>query len=295
VKLHWMLAGTCVDENTLTPLPGKDLELEVRTDSQPPTSLQVYQIYGSLIRQALKHIGIPERHAGPEFQAKHIAKGLYRSDRKWRLPEPRGWRKSAAYKFTDDFSQSLSPAVYASRLGKGDLVLRGGGKIEDPTHLTPIGVDGVATFAATLEFATDPELTVEVLTGEALVDHLVRNIRDDVASTDDPESLDVTSRIELALDDLRYTLEAAYTPPSRWDATLSSALVSGSEGETAQIDLDLSAPTPGIGFFAVSFYDPEHPGLAETTDAWAIVVDDDRQVFALADPSEMPLREPAGA
>jgi hypothetical protein len=288
--LRWLINDTVVDENTL--LPGKEVLLEAYEPDGTPKTLQVYQVYSSAMRQILKHIGVPERRRGPEFAATVVPPtppNRYRSDRGWQLPEPRGLRKSATYIFMDDVSEGTSGFIYTSRIGTAKLSLQGSAELKDPTGLTPIGVSGGGSINAKFDFARDPVLSLEVVTGTALVEHMLANLVGDVGRPDDPESTDVAARIALELPELRASLLDAYSPPTDWSAFLTTNTVAGDQGDTAEVALSLSTPSAGRGYFAVDFFDPMNPDIAETTDPWIINVDADLKVSVLADPAETEL------
>jgi hypothetical protein len=173
MTLRWVLDDVVVDESTFE--PGKELWLEAHAPTSAPQLLQVYQVYSSAIRQILTHVGVSDRRAVGDFTAVSLPPDRYRSDRQWRLPEPRGWRKSTSFIFLADVSDKPSGPVYSSRLGTAKLGLGGSAELKEPTGLVPIGVSGSGSIKAALHFATDPTLSIEVLTGEALVEHMLRN------------------------------------------------------------------------------------------------------------------------
>jgi hypothetical protein len=293
MSLHWMVEDIVVDEGTF--LPGKQLYLESHSAASTPKVLQVYQVYSSAMRQILKHIGIPERRLGPEFRAVHIPPDRHRSERSWRLPEPRGWRKSAAFVFMDDESDSLSMHVYSSRVGKASFSLRGGVQMTDPTGNVPLGVNGEGSLDTAFVFASDPMLSLEVLTGEALVEHVIRNLTEDVGRVDDKESTDVAARIQLEIPELRLSLLEAYTPPDDWAVDLLESSIAGDEGELAKVALELVTPSKGTGYFGVTFSGSLDDGVGETTDIWMVNVDADLSISVIPDPTEVPLPQLAFA
>lgn len=252
--------------------------------------MQVFQVYSSAMRQILKHVGVPDRRPGGDFSAVPVAPQRYHSDKPWRLPEPRGFRKSAAFLFVDDVSDEPSGLVYSSRVGRASLLAAASA---DATGYLPIGANGSGTLTASFVFASDPELSVEVLPGQSLVAHMLTNLVDDIGRRDDPEPSDVAARIEFSLTDLRRSLLDAYTPPFDWSGSLSHMSIVGDEGETADIRLDLAVPSPGTGYFAVAFVDSASDE-GETTDAWVIHVDVDLNVWAMPDPSDIALPELVG-
>jgi hypothetical protein len=291
--LRWVSGKNVVDDSTF--LPGKRLILDAYRPVPVPESLQVYQVYSSAMRQVLKHIGIPERRPGSEFPAVKVDDDSYRSDRHWRLPEPRGWRKSAGFIFVANNSEATSGFIYSSRVGKAKLDTGTNVSVKDPIGTVPPGVGGRASLKVGFVFATDPDLKVEILTGEALAEHMISNLTTDVAPEDDPENKDISARVALQLPMLRDSLPHAYTPPSGWTITTMQQMVQGNEGDALTLDLDLETPTPGSGYLAVSFTDPADPERAETSDAWGITVDAELRISALTDPSELPLPLPAYA
>jgi hypothetical protein len=123
---------------------------------------------------------------------------------------------------------------------------------------------------------------------------MLANLVQDVSHPDDPESADLRARIEVALPDLRASLDDAYTPPRDWTVGLSRATVAGDEGDIEEVTLDLVTPSSGTGYLAVGFYDPTQDD-GDTTDAWAISVDADLNISVQTDPSSAPLPELATA
>lgn len=289
MTLRWKLGDTVVDGGTF--LPGKQLALEAYAPDPVPRTLQVYQVYSSAMRQILKHIGVPDRRPERPFAATLVEGQTYRADSLWRLQEPRGWRKSAAFVFVADDSDDASGRIYSSRVGVAQLGLEGGADLKDPTGTipAPIGVSGKACISAGILFATDPTMSVEVLTGEALAEHMLRNLVDDVAPADDEDRADIAARVAFELPAVREALLRAYEPPPDWSMKPRQDVVEGDEGDRVSVALGLETPTPGSAYFAVSFIDPDDPDRAETTDAWGINVDVDLNVSAVRDPSGVAL------
>jgi hypothetical protein len=296
--LRWMLDGVDVTESVF--MPGKKLSMEALRLMQAPDHLQIYQAYSSALRQVLSHIGIPENRLGPVVPAVEFPPTGWKSDGFWRLPEVRGLRKSAAYVFAADGDwERRSGPVYSSRVGKATLKL--GGHIDVlaiPTPI-PIGVGGQGTIEAELHFAADPELEVRILTGAELRRHMVETLESDVADYDDPERSDVNARIQIALDgDLPGILDASYTPPSDWQVAAGGVLtdterltVFGDAGEQSHLDLSLELPSAGTGYYAVSYTVAGSDEIGETTDAWAVIVDDELNVSVQPEPEHMRLRD----
>ena len=286
--LRWILDDAVVDENVF--LPGKKLHMEAYTTApEPPESFQVYQIYSSAMRQILKYVGVPERRALSTFAAVPSAPERFFSDRPWSIPQPRGSRKSAAFNFSTDNEDRPSARIYSSRLGAAKLGLQGGAAVNDPTGRTPIGADGRAEFQTEITFARDPVLSVRVLTGTALVNHMIQNLVDDVGDVEDPDYRDIQARIRLVIGTLPHVLLDAYTPPRDWHVRLSDDVVSGDEREPVTSTLEIEAGSTGVGYFAVAYVDEQNNEIGETTDPWMIDVNASGTVSALVDPSGVPL------
>lgn len=290
MPLRWILGNAVVDENTF--LPGKEIFLEAYAPNPAPDQLQVFQKYSSAMRQLLSHVGVPDQRSVSSFVVTALDPPIYRGDRPWALPQPRGMRKSATFVFAPNNSQEVSGRIYCSRTGKAHLTLGGGVNATDPTGTIPIGMDGKAELKADLHFARDPVMEVEVLTGQSLATHMIDTLAYDFASAEDVERTDVTARIDLQLDELQERLPMAYEPPSDWSMTPVESVIEGGAGEVVSTYVRINAPSPGHGYFAVSFVDIQDRNLGETTDAWIITVDEDLNVSAITQPSEMPLRIP---
>lgn len=293
MSLRWIAGDAVVDESTF--LPGKELLLEAYASPAAPTVLQVFQTYSSALRQVLAHIGVPERRSGPEFGTVGVPPDRHRSDRVWRLPTPRGLRKSASFVFVDDVSEQISGPVYSSRVGKAQWTVQGAAKAADPAGLIPIGVEGNARVSGDFVFATDPELSLQLLTGDDLRNHMVSLLLEEFGHAEEGENADVAARVELAVRDLAESLDHAYTPPDAWSARLTPEVIRGSEGDVAEFGLELSTPVQGSGYFAIGCSDPENPELAETTDAWLVNVDAELTVSVMRDPSAIALPQVAVA
>lgn len=257
--LRWLIESTVVDENVL--VPGKELRLEAHPKGDPPVSFEIHQVHSTLARQVLRLLMLPEQRLVSTFLAIPAPHDFYYSDRLWKLPAPRGFRKSAAFAFTTDNGER-SPRLYSSRLGAAKVNVRVGGAV-------PIGVGGTAAIDTTLVLAVDPTLSVEVLTGTALAEHVLAEI--DAHDTRE----------------LRDLLDANYRPPGTWELTPAVDTVTGDAGDTVTTTLRFDGHTAGTGYYAVSYADDE---LGETTDGWLIEVDEEGNVFVVADPSGMELR-----
>ena len=155
------------------------------------------------------------------------------------------------------------------------------------------GVEGKARLRADLIFARDPELSIRLLTGAALVEHMLRNLVDDVAASDD-EFSDVGGRIAVAVERVAESLAYAYTPPSDWVTNLSVTSIAGAEGDTVSTVVDLAAPSQGSAYFAVEFYDSGDETVGETTNALMVTVDAELAVGVVPDPTDIPLPELVG-
>lgn len=291
--LRWMNGDDVVGESTF--MPGKRLHLAAYRQLPVPETLQVYQVYSSAMRQILKHIGIPDRHPGQLFGAVRQDDEHYRSDARWRLPEPRGWRKSASFIFIANNSENTSGPIYSSRIGKASFKTKASAQAKAPAGVVLIGGGGEADVDIDVTFATDPVLTVEVLTGETLAEHMIRNLLEEVVPEGEAEREDLAGRVALELPRLRDSLPATYAAPSLWSFTTTSVEIQGDEGDHVTLGLHLEAPTPGSAYVAVSFTDPSNPDRGETCDPWGITVDEDLVVSAITDPNDLPLALPAFA
>jgi hypothetical protein len=291
VTLHWMMGDSIVDEGTYT--PGKAIYLESHGAANTPNAWQIYQVFDSAIRQILRHIGIPERRLGPELnQITYVPPSVYRSANSWQLPTPRGWRKSAAYIFTDSERDEQSRPVYSSRVGRAKLGAGGNAGLTDPTGALPIGMGGSASLESEMLFAADPELSVSVITGEELGHHMMRNLEEIFLTSDEAG---VAARIDLARDDLAAIAHHAYAPPLNWTVSPATNSVSGDSGDISRITVDLEMSSPGQGYYAISYDDPRGDAYSETTDAWAVNVDVNGNVTVLRDVSNISFRIPAYA
>ena len=289
MPLRWLINEIVVDGSTFTPSPPKDLVMEGWAMPMP-SYFNVYQVHDSLIRQLLDHIGIPESYLETSFGVVGSSADQFRSDRSWRLPSPRGWRKSTSFRFFADESDQASPIIRSSRLGEARLHLQTP-DVVIPVGGIPIGIGGAAKFEASLYYAVDPELSVEVITGEELMTYAIRNLTEDVGARDEQGFSDVAARIELSLGELTNSLPSAYRPPSDWSVVPATTFVSGDAGSFSQVGVELNLPSPGTGYFAVTFVDAEDPELGETTNAFAISVDRELKVTA-NDPAHFRLRLP---
>lgn len=282
--LRWVYNENVVDEGTF--VAPKGLTLEALNADPVPQEFQVFQVYSSLLRQVLSHLRVPDRKPGPRFVPMKVTRNLYHGDRMWQLPAPRGFRKSAAFLFGDD-SGNESGVVYSSRLGTPSFEMGGQVGAAVPAGPVPVGVGGAAEVRITIQFAVDPTLVAEVLTRQALVDHVLNTLTEDyMVDIDD----DVHARIELEFSDLPDLLLANYSPPETWNAVLSAETIYGDAGSVASLDLSLTGLSEGTGYYAVSFFDPENPEFGETTDVWAFMIDAAGVVTAWPYPEEIAIQ-----
>ncbi len=270
-------------------LPGK-LVTPCAVDADPiPAAFQVYQLYSSAMRQILKYVGVPERRRLFAVRAEQTELGHWHAESEWRLPTPRGPRKSASFIFTvDDEEERQSPIVYSSRLGVASLSF--GGEVGLQPGPLPIGTMGHGALASDIRFAMDPEVEVRILTGDHLVDHMMANLLEDVGYIEDnDEDQSLAARIEFGRDEILEILRYAYAPPPSWELIADADVVSGAPGEPGSVHLEISAPDPGDCYIAVEYRLTDDPEVAETTDAWALSVGPDLTVTANAYPEDIPL------
>lgn len=278
--LHWMLDNVVVDEGTF--MPGKIVAMEASGLQPAPTRLRLYQVYSSGIRRVLRHLRISDRRSISVFGTKLVPVDRYQSDNAWKLPVPRGRRKSSCFAFSADGGDALSPRIYSSRIGAVDIRLASGAHGAIPAGPIQIGVNGEAELKVIVMFAVDPVLSAEVLTGETLVEHMIDNLVDDEG--DNPEPIDWP--------ELRNTLLADYRPPGLWTAELSDTTISGDEGDVVEQTLRLTTPSAGGGCFAVSYYD-ETGEVGETSDVCLVTVNENLDVFVTLDTSALGFQVPA--
>lgn len=285
--LRWKLGNLVVDNSVFK--PGKELDLEILAPAKKPSKMQVFQVYESAVWQVLRIVGRqrPKPRAKAPFLAVEVSPKTsprtYRSDSKYRLPEVRGFRKSAAYTFSDIVSGEFSQPVYASRFGKARFIFQAGAAAP-----APIPVGGQIKLAGDILLASDPDMSVDVLTGAELKDHMVANLIREFGDADLDADVGLAQQIRPVLSDLDRSLVAAYAPPSNWTFGLTEQQVSGDEGQSAATELVLDAPVEGTGYFALRFHDPA-TDLFETTDVLAVEVDGEGNALIITDLSEMPL------
>lgn len=297
MTLRWLLGDVVVDESVF--LPGKDLVMEAVGVDPAPGQFEPFQVYSSAMRQILKHVGVRERRALSPVPVVAGSDGAVRGDRAWKLPAVRGLRKSAGYIFAADGADS--GPVYCSRLGKARVRPAAGLKAvaQDPSGSLRAEAGLRIEVETVLQLAIDPELSVTLLTGPELVEHMLANLAADVAEDED-EDVSVAARVETVRDELAETLRDAYTPPDDWVSQLDVSSLNAQAGQRVAVTVGIDPPTLGIGYFAVRFTAPaddedtdDGEELAETSDVWAVRVDESG-VSLILDPDNIDLPQLAG-
>jgi hypothetical protein len=284
MALRWLIEDVVVDGGVF--VPGKSLLMEATGLDPVPREFEVFQVYESAMRQLAKHFGIRERRSVNVFPVVPGEGIAVVSDRMWALPAVRGAHKCAAYMFTADASRSGT--VYSSLLGKATVnvggALRAG--VHDPLRIAELAAEGRASVAIALHLAIDPEVNITLLTGQELVEHMLATLTRDVAEDDDAS---VAARVEVVRDELTLTLRAAYTPPDDWHGELSASTASADADETVTVTVDSDGSTEGIGYFAVDFTDSANPDVGETSDVWAVRIDESGVATVIVDLDELDL------
>lgn len=281
-----------VDGGTLR--PPKPLMPESFGTAAVPQVFEVFELYGPAMRQIREWLGLPERRTVSSLRAvADAASGNYFADVPWALPEPRGPRRSAAFVFTADDAGEWSGVVRSCRLAKVDWDIHGDGGGAVPAGPASIDLHVGGTVKSRAKALRDPIVDVDLLTGSRLVDFMLESLAQDFEPTYDGEfSGDVLARLELGRQDLEARLRASYAAPEDWLVGLETVQLELGEGESAEIALSLELPSPGVGYFAVSYIDTE-TGEGDTSEVLALEVTEEGRLRAWTDVSALPLAEPA--
>jgi hypothetical protein len=287
---NWLLDQNVVDDSTF--LPPKGLALYATNLDNRPRSFEIFRYHDSATRQILKHLGVSELTATrSEIDAFDLGNRRWCAERLWDLPAPRTRiRKSCGYVFRVD-NGPISPAVYSTRKARA-TVNRGthlGGGLKLP-HFTSIEGRYERCVELKIQWAVDPDMSVSVLTGRELADHIMTVVRDAV----DPETgFDVDSQAP----NLQEQLGALYTPPSLWTLSPPPSL-HGEERQTTIDPVDLDASEEGTGYFAFRLSDAESADNDETSPIFSLELTEIDGALNLAvvtdfDGMELRLREVA--
>lgn len=283
MPLHWKIGDAVVDGVPL--LPSKPLKLEARGLDRPPGQLQIHHIPNRAMTQLCDWLAIPARRLVALVDIERTGPHTYASAEPWPLPVPQGFHQSAAFVFT--VGPEVSRPVYSSRIGKAFWEIDGAG-----LSVLPVGSGGQAAITVNLSYAADPVLEVRALTGRDLAYHMLANIKREMANQGVDWDEDLAAYAERALPILLRSLDQAYGPPRDWIFGVGRRRVEGDAGDPSRVVLTLQGQTPGQGYVAVTFRNPESPGLpeqGETTDLWAITMDADGRVYASPDVSLLEL------
>jgi len=283
MPLRWKIGDAVVDGIPLPPL--KLLALEATGLARPPGPLEIHHVQNRAMTQICDWLRIPARRLVARVQTEQTGPRTYISAEPWQLPAPQGFHQSDAFVFTS--GPEVSEPVYSSRIGKASWEI-------DGASLTalPVGSGGRAAIPVDLSYAAHRALEVRALTGPDLAYHMLGNTRREMASQGVDWDQDLAAYAERALPILLRALDQAYRPPRDWVFGVGRRRVEGDAGDPSRVSLTLQANTPGQGYVAVTFRNPESPGLpeqGETTDLWAITVDTDGRVYASPDVSLLEL------
>jgi hypothetical protein len=286
VARNWLLDQNVVDDNTFR--PPKALALYATNLDNPPRAFEIFRYHDSATRQILKHLGVAElTPTRSEIDALDLGNGRWCGERLWDLPAPRTKiRKSCGYVFRID-NGAISPAVYSTKKARA-TVKRGthiGTGLKLP-YLTSIEGRFEHCVELEVQWAVDPDMSVSVLTGTELADHVMVVVRDAI----DPEAdFDVDSQAP----NLQAQLRALYTPPPLW--TISPPLSLHGEERQMTIDpVDLEASQVGTGYFAFRLSDAESTDNDEISPIFSLQVTETDDTLNLAvvtdfDELELPL------
>jgi hypothetical protein len=285
---NWLLDQNVVDDNTF--LPPKALALYATNLDNPAESFEIFRYHDSAARQILKYLGVSElTPTRSKIDALDLGNGRWCAERLWDLPAPRtNIRKSCGYVFRVG-NGPISPAVYSTKKARAT--------VKKGTH---VGASGKLPHFTTAEgrfercvdlkvqWAVDPDMSVSVLTGRDLADHVMAVVQDAI----DPEAgLDVKSQAP----NLREQLEALYTPPPYWNISPPPSL-HGNERQTTIDPVDLEAYQVGTGYFAFLLSDAESTDNDEISPIFSLEVTETDRVLDLTvvtdfDGMELRLRE----
>jgi hypothetical protein len=289
VARNWLLDQNVVDDNTFR--PPKALALYATNLDNPPRTFEIFRYHDSATRQILKHLGVDQlTPTRSEIDAMDLGNGRWCADKLWELPPPRTKiRKSCGYVFRID-NGTISPAVYSTKKARA-TVRRGthiGAGVKLP-HFTTAEGRFERCVELEVQWAVDPDMSVSVLTGTELADHVMGVVRDAI----DPEAgSDVVSQAP----NLQEQLGALYTPPPLWRLSPPSSL-HGEERQTTIDPVDLvDASQVGTGYFAFRLSDDESTDNDEISPIFSLQVTETDGVLNLAvvtdfDEMELRLRE----
>jgi hypothetical protein len=285
-----------VDGSTL--VPPKGLRLKATGIGQV-TRFQIYKYHESAVRQVLRFIKVPVPDRSPtniSLDAVADEAAGYQSSELWMLPAKKG-PFTNAYLFLADGGNDESGLVYSAKKSRAKVKKKvkgsvGAGLPHIPGVPLPHGKAGASwERAVTVEivYAVDPDMSVSVLTGSALAEHVL-NVVEDAIEDDD----DLRGQFDAEVADLRQALPFAYQGPEDWSLEPPHA-VHGDEGETAEMDVDFSAASEGMGYFAFLFSDPQSPDDDELSSIFGLEVTSEEKGLALSvitNFDEMELRLP---
>lgn len=288
--MRWRVGRDVVDGSTFR--PPKDLILEAVNAYPTPKQFDVYQVYGPADKQLRDKFGIPRlKSRQTAFMAKPARKPLeFVGDRPWQLPTAKGFHICNSFAFMADNSSALSGVIRSHRFLTTRIRADSGVNLSLPVpgiDAVPIGAGGTAGMITDVQSAVDPVLQVDVLTGEALLDLMLRNLLIDVEDADP----DVRARVETGMERVREELMSEYTPPPGWNFTTSQRQLEVAENHPVEVGLDLRLPTPGSGYIAVSFADVKRlddPEGGILTEVLGIRVLADGTVLAIPDVAQEP-------
>jgi hypothetical protein len=260
-----MVGAMDVDGSILS--PPKELTLEAWGLSSDPTKFSIYKIHPSIVRQAVRHIGIPDRKWETDRKPKPLKGGKFRSEGTWSLPLSQSvFTKRAKYQFLADTSSESSGEITSTRKAYAIIETNSGANAEIPE--APVGLKFLKRTRTKIQWAIDPVMNVRLVTGGELAEYVVGVLEEEYLKDPNVDE-DIRVRVELGLRDLRSALPVTYRLPSDWMVEVPNQ-VEGKAGETIYVDLPLTVSSEGQGYFALVLEDPEDPEAIEISEACAI-------------------------
>jgi hypothetical protein len=259
-------------------VPPKLLSLQATDIDRSLTSFEIFKYHESAVRQIMKYLtfgfGFKEiTRLKPPIMLKAISDGSggYQSQKLWLLPFSKvESKKHAAFLFRVEGGDDQSGVVYSTREACATVETKWNASV----HVTAIpkfpGGQAEATFeravTAKIVWAVDPDMNISVLTGSALAEHALNLVEDAIAEDDD-----LRGNFDAELQSLREALPLTYKGPDDWELDPPSS-VHGDEGQTTDTDVDFTAASEGMGYFAFLFSDPESPDSDEVSSIFALEV-----------------------
>lgn len=294
MPLNWIVEEKNADYGTY--IPPKDVMLEGSGMNNVPKVFEIFRYHDSAIRQVMKHVGIPELVPVSAVTVIPGGPGKFISERPWNLPVPRkSLKKSAGFLFLADSADEKSGVIYSTRKARAQIAKKQKGKLGTPPlpHVpATVGAEFERVVSFEVIFAVDPEMEVSVLTGQDLAAYVLATLREE--GGDDP---DVQARISLEAGKIENELPETYRPPSDWHLETPTT-VSGDPGHTSTINVTVSAPSVGLGYFALLLSDPEAREDDEVSSIFAVEVareENGVRLSLISDFDSIPLPQPVYA